>query len=67
MKTINEDKRPPIVLMDVEDIRLSNMKVDKAEEMPYIVMKGVKDVELENFRGVKNKKMSVAKDLEIGR
>lgn len=67
LETINEDKRPPIVLMDVEDIRLSNMKVDKAEEMPYIVMKGVKDVELENFRGVKNKKMSVAKDLEIGR
>lgn len=67
LETIDEDKRPPIVLMDVEDIRLSNMKVDKAEEMPYIVMKGVKDVELENFRGVKNKKMSVAKDLEIGR
>ena len=65
LETINEDKRPPIVLMDVEDIKLSNMKVDKAEDTPYIVMKGVKDVEVENFQGMKDKIMTEVADREI--
>lgn len=65
METINEDKRPPIVLMDVEDIKLSNMKVDKADEVPYIVMKGVKNVEVENFQGMKDKSMAEVADKEL--
>ena len=65
METINEDKRPPIVLMDVEDIKLSNMKVDKADEVPYIVMKGVKNVEVENFQGMKDKGMAEVADKEL--
>ena len=65
METVNEDKRPPIVLMDVEDIKLSNMKVDKADEVPYIVMKGVKNVEVENFQGMKDKSMAEVADKEL--
>ena len=65
LETINEDKRPPIVLMDVEDIKLSNMKVDKADEVPYIVMKGVKNAELENFQNVKNRVIAAATDKEV--
>lgn len=67
LETINEDKRPPIVLMDVEDIKLSNMKVDKADEVPYIVMKGVKNAELENFQNVKNRVIAVATDKEVAK
>ena len=67
LETINEDKRPPIVLMDVEEIKLSNMKVDKADEVPYIVMKGVKNAELENFQNVKNRVIAVATDKEVAK
>lgn len=67
LETINEDKRPPIVLMDVEDIKLSNMKVDKADEVPYIVMKGVKNAELENFQNVKNRVIAAATDKEVAK
>ncbi|MBQ8866556.1 MAG: glycoside hydrolase family 28 protein [Bacteroidaceae bacterium] len=65
LETIREDQRPPIVLMDVEDIKLSNMKVDKAEEVPYIVMKQAKDLRVEGFRGVKDRVVAVASDKEI--
>lgn len=65
LETINADKRPPIVLMDVEDIRLSNIKVDKADEIPYIVMKGVKNVAVESFQGMKDKVMAEVADKEM--
>lgn len=67
LETMNEDKRPPIVLMDVEDIKFSNMKVDKADEVPYFVLKDVKDFEVEDFRGVKDKVIQEAKDTELTR
>ena len=67
LETVNEDKRPPIVLMDVEEIKLSNMKVDKADEVPYIVMKGVKNAELENFQNVKNRVIAAATDKEVAK
>lgn len=53
--------------MDVEDIKLSNMKVDKADEVPYIVMKGVKNAELENFQNVKNRVIAAATDKEVAK
>ena len=65
LETINEDKRPPIVLMDVEDVKFSNMKVDKSDEVPYIVLRDVENLEVENFRNVKDKVISVAKDKQI--
>jgi hypothetical protein len=65
LETINEDKRPPIVLMDVEDVKFSNMKVDKSDEVPYIVLRDVENIEVENFRNVKDKVISVAKDKQI--
>ena len=65
LETINEDKRPPIVLMDVEDVKFSNMKVDKSDEVPYIVLRDVENFEVENFRNVKDKVISVAKDKQI--
>ena len=67
LETVNEDKRPPIVLMDVEEIKLSNMKVDKADEVPYIVMKGVKNAELENFQNVTNRVIAAATDKEMAK
>lgn len=56
MKTIKEDERPPIVLMDVEDVKFTNIKVDKAKDTPHIVMKNVRGFEGEGFRieGLKN-------------
>ena len=65
LETINEDKRPPIVLMDVEDVRFTNMKVDKADEVPYLVLRDVENMEIENFRNVKDRVVSVAKDKQI--
>lgn len=50
MKTIKEDERPPIVLMDVEDVKFTNIKVDKAKDAPHIVMKNVRGFEREGFR-----------------
>lgn len=65
LETINEDQRPPIVLMDVEDVKFCNMKVDKADEVPYFVLRNVQNMEIENFRNVKNRVISVAKDKQI--
>lgn len=50
MKTIKEDERPPIVLMDVEDVKFTDIKVDKAKDAPHIVMKNVRGFEGEGFR-----------------
>lgn len=49
MKTTKEDERPPIVLMDVEDVKFTNIKVDKAKDTPHIVMKNVRGFEGEGF------------------
>ena len=52
-------------MMDVEDVKFSNMKVDKADEVPYFVLRDVENIEIENFRNVKDKVISVAKDKQI--
>lgn len=62
---IEEDKRPVIVLMDVEDIKFSDMKVDKSAEAPYFVLKNVKDFEVKDFRNIKDRKIATADDMEI--
>ncbi len=64
-ETIKEDTRPVIVLMDVEDIRFSNMKVDKSPDAPYFVLKGVKDFSVSNFRGVKDRTIPNATDRKL--
>lgn len=64
-ETINEDKRPVIVLMDVEDVKFQDMKVDKSADAPYFVLKGVKDFEVKEFRGVADQKIASAEDVEI--
>lgn len=65
LETMEEDQRPAIVLMDVEDIRFSRMEADKANEAPYFVLKNVKDFEVKEFRGMKDKRISTAKDMEL--
>ena len=64
-ETIKEDKRPAIVLMDVDDIKFSDMNVAKSADAPYFVLKDVNGFEVRNFDGVKDKKIAVAKDVEI--
>lgn len=62
---IEEDKRPAIVLMDVEDIKFSDIKADISSDVPYFVLKNVKDFEVEDFRNIKDRKISYAEDIEI--
>lgn len=64
-ETIEEDKRPVIVLNDAEDVEFSDMKVDKSDEAPYFVLKGVRNFSVKDFEGVKDQKISSAKDVEI--
>ena len=64
-ETIEEDKRPVIVLNDAEDVEFSDMKVDKSGEAPYFVLKGVRNFSVKDFEGVKDQKISSAKDVEI--
>ena len=64
-ETIEEDKRPVIVLMDAEDVKFSDMKVDKSADAPYFVLKSVKNFEVKNFAGVKDQKVASANDKEI--
>ncbi len=64
-ETIEEDKRPVIVLMDVEDVKFNDMKVDKSADAPYFVLKGVKDFQVREFAGVEDAKIAEAKDVEI--
>lgn len=64
-ETINEDKRPAIVLMNVEDIKFSDMKVDKSAEAPYFVLKGVKNFDVKDFHGIKDRNIAIADDMEI--
>ena len=66
-ETIEEDKRPVIVLKDVDGVEFSEMKVDKSADAPYFVLKGVKDFSVRNFSGVKDQKISSAKDIEINK
>ena len=64
-ETIEEDKRPVIVLMDVQDVKFADMKVDKAEEAPYFVLRDVTGFQVKDFEGVKDQKISSAKNVEI--
>lgn len=64
-ETINEDERPVIFVKNAEDVLFSDIKVDKAAAASYIVLKDVKDLSIRDFKGVKDRKISVAKDMQI--
>ena len=64
-ETMKEDKRPVIVLMDVDGIKFENMKVAKADDAPYFVLKNVKNFKTKEFLGVKDKIIDFTEDLEI--
>ncbi len=61
LETIEEDTRPVIVLMDVEDIKFSSMKVDKAPSAPYFVLKDVRNFRTKDFEGLKDTKIKETK------
>lgn len=65
LETMTEDKRPPIVLMDVENVKLDGMNVDKAEDVPYIVLKEVKGLEVKDFCGLEDMQVIRVDDQEI--
>ncbi len=65
LETINEDKRPAIVLMDVDDISFRNVKADKAADTPLFVLKGVRDFSAKNVKGMKDCNIKNAEDKEI--
>lgn len=64
-ETLQEDRRPVIVLMNVDGVKFTDMKADKASDAPYFVLKNVRNFEVEDFEGVKDKSVSSAKELEI--
>lgn len=64
-ETIEEDKRPVIVLMDVDGIKFKDMKVDKSADAPYFVLKNVSKLEIEDFDGLKDKSILSTQHLEI--
>lgn len=65
LETLREDERPPVVLMDVEEVTLRHIKTDKAAAAPYVVAKGVKDLQIVDFHGIKDVKKEKVTDLEI--
>ena len=65
LETIAEDQRPAIVMMNVEEVKCSDIKVEKSADAPYIVLKGVKGFEVKDFQGIKDRKIKLAKDVEI--
>ncbi|MBQ8593140.1 MAG: glycoside hydrolase family 28 protein [Bacteroidaceae bacterium] len=65
LETLREDERPPVVLMDVEEVTLRHIKTDKAAAAPYVVAKEVKDLQIVDFHGIKDVKKEKVTDLEI--
>lgn len=65
LETLREDERPPVVLMDVEEVTLRHIKTDKAAAAPYVVAKEVKDLQIVDFHGIKDVKREKVTDLEI--
>lgn len=65
METIYEDKRPAIVLTNIEGIMLSNIKVQESSEVPYIIVRNVKNLKISNFYGIKDKTMRIANKMKV--
>lgn len=65
LETLREDERPPVVLMDVEEVTLRHIKTDKAAAAPYVVAKEVKDLQIVDFHGIKDVKREKVTDLKI--
>ena len=64
-ETLQEDKRPAIVLMDVNGIKFTEIQVDKSADAPYFVLKNVQNFQVKDFAGVKDKIVPSAKDMKI--
>lgn len=64
-ETLQEDKRPAIVLMNVDGIKFTEVEVDKSVEAPYFVLKNVRNFQVEDFVGVKDKNITSAENQEI--
>ena len=64
-ETLQEDKRPAIVLMDVDGIKFTEIQVDKSADAPYFVLKNVQNFLVKDFAGVKDKIVPSAKDMKI--
>lgn len=63
LETITEDKRPAIVVMNVDGIKFRDMKVEKSAEAPYFVLKDVNNFEVVDFQGLKNQSIAKVKKL----
>lgn len=64
-ETIEEDKRPVVVLMDVDGAEFDDVQVDKADEAPYFVLKGVNNFSASDVKGMKDVQVEQADDKEI--
>lgn len=64
-ETLQEDKRPAIVLMDVDGIKFTEIQVDKSADAPYFVLKNVQNFQVKDFAGVKDRIVPSAKDMKI--
>lgn len=66
LEFMEKDFRPAIVLMDVENISFCNVDVDMVDEVPCLVLKGVKNLKWDGFCRLKDNRISIAEDMEIG-
>ncbi|MBP3356582.1 MAG: glycoside hydrolase family 28 protein [Rikenellaceae bacterium] len=64
-ETIAEDKRPVVVLMDVDGVKFNGLSADKSADAPFFVLRGVKGFSAVDVDGMKDIEVPEAKIQEI--
>ena len=62
IETATPDTRPAVVLMDAEDIRFDNFRIDNGADAPAFVLRGVRDFRLSNTDGRRDLHLPTAND-----
>ena len=65
IETATPDTRPAVVLMDAEDIRFDNLRIDNGTDAPAFVLRGVRDFRSSGAVGRKDLRIQDAKDKTI--
>ena len=65
IETATPDTRPAVVLMDAEDIRFDNLRIDNGTDAPAFVLRGVRDFSSSGAEGRKDLRIQDAKDKTI--
>ena len=65
IETAEPDTRPAVVLMDAEDIRFDNLRIDNGADTPAFVLRGVHGFRSSGSEGSKDLRIQDAKDKTI--